>query len=120
MPTDERGVRALLLAQAEVQLVAVHRALREFEAETPKLLLLGKKQTFDDIREGLLSGEIPHADMTMTYPEISRHIKARKEEYKSVERRLKLLNRYLGEARAQRRKALSAWLAANRGAEMAA
>ena len=56
----------------------------------------------------------------MTYREISRHIKARKEEYKSVERHLKLLNRYLGEARAQRRKALSAWLAASRGAEMAA
>lgn len=115
MPTDERGVRALLLAQAEAQLVAAQKALREFEAGMPVILRKGIHISCEDILEGFQSGAIPRPDMTLSYREVSRRIRAKKEEYKLVKHRQKLLKRYLGEARARRRKALSAWLVASGG-----
>ncbi len=81
LPTNERGVRALLLAQAEVQLVTAHRALLDFEGGRPKTLQLGHQLS---------------------------------------EKRARLLKRYLGEAKAQRSKALSAWLIVSGGGRMAA
>lgn len=115
IPTDERGFRALSLAKAEVQLVAAQKALRDFEVEMPVILTQGKRLNWQDIAEGLLSGEIPPPDMTQRWREVYQHIRTRKNDYQSAKRRQRLLKRYLGEARAQRRKAFLAWLAASSG-----
>ena len=66
MPTDERGFRALMLAQAEVQLITAKNAHRDFEAGMPLILRVGKQLTWKDIMEGLASGEIPRQEMTRT------------------------------------------------------
>jgi len=111
IPTDERGIRALLLAQAEVRVVAAHRALRDFEAEMPFILRLGRPFTWQDIVEGLRSGELPPPDRTLTHRQVYQAIQTRKKEYNSVKHDHKLLHRYLREAQAQRRRAFQAWLA---------
>ena len=89
LPTNERGVRALLLAQAEVRLVTAERALRDFEGGRPLTVQLGQQLSPSDV------------------------VKAK--ENQSAQKRQRLLKRYLGEARAQRSKALSAWLIASGG-----
>lgn len=45
VPTDARGYRALMLAQAEVQLVTATNALRAYEAGMPLILRVGKQLT---------------------------------------------------------------------------
>lgn len=119
LPNNERGIRALLLAQAEVQLATAMRALREFEAGMPLTLRIGRPLSGKDIVEGLASGEIPKPDMTLKHRQVYQEILARKEEYQSAKRGKKLLKRYLGEARARRRKALAAWLIASGGERVA-
>ena len=120
VPTEERGYRALMLAQAEVQLVTATNALRAFEAGMPLILRVGKQLTGKDIMEGLASGELPRQDRTRTQAQVYQDILVRREELRSAERQQRLFKRYWGEARAQRRKALLAWLLASGGAEMAA
>jgi hypothetical protein len=120
LPTNERGVRALLLAQAEVQLVTAKRALRDFEIGMPLFLRRGKQFSWSYFTEGLASGEIRPQGPTLTQSQVYQNILARSREYQLAERGQRLLKRYLGEARAQRRKALSAWLIASAGDQMAA
>ena len=119
LPTDERGLRALFLAQAEVQLVAAERALRHFEADMPWILKMGKQFTWKDILDGLASGALPARDKTLTQSQVYRLIQAKKEENRLAERQHRLFKRYVGEARTQRRKALLAWLE-TRGVERSA
>lgn len=116
VPTDARGYRALMLAQAEVQLVTATNALRAFEAGMPLILRVGKQLTWKDIMEGLASGELQRPDRTRTQTQVYQDILVRREELRSAERQQRLFKRYLGEARAQRRKAFLAWLLANNGA----
>jgi hypothetical protein len=120
VPTEERGYRALMLAQAEVQLVTATNALRAFEAGMPLILRVGKQLTWKDITEGLASGELPRRDRTRTQTQVYQDILARGEELRSAERQQRLFKRYLGEARAQRRKAFLAWHLANSGEERTA
>lgn len=120
LPSEEAGYRALALAEAEVRCVAAERALRDFEAgqeepdETVKDLrgmgqmildeLLENGGTKKEIRSGVsLLKRIAMVDFRETRPGGKRH---------------RLLRRYLGEARAQRRKAFEAW-ASLRNAETA-
>ena len=119
-PTDTLGYRALMLAQAEVQLVTATNALRDFEAEMPLILRVAKQLTGKDILEGFASGEQPRRDRTRSQTQVYRDILVRRAELRSAERQQRLFKRYLGEARAQRRKAFLAWLLANRGEEIAA
>jgi hypothetical protein len=119
-PTDERGVRALLLAESEARLAITERALRDFEAELPLGLKFGVQLSWTDIAEGFLSGSIPRPNMNLSYREISKLIRTKKDDYKVIKRRHRLLKRYAAEARSQRRKALLAWLAASTGTEEAA
>lgn len=65
--------------------------------------------------EGLASGELPRRDRPRTQVQVYRDILVRREELRSAERQQRLFKRYLGEARAQRRKAFLAWLWANGG-----
>ncbi len=81
LPINERGARALLLAQAEVQLVTAKRALRDFEATIPLTLRLGGRLSWKDIVEGLASGEFPRPDMTLTQHQVYQNILARRQEY---------------------------------------
>lgn len=120
IPTNERGFRALLLAQAEARLVTTERSLRDFEAGMPWFLRMGKRFSFNDYIEARASGELSPPDMTLTQSEVGQLIQKRRKEYQAAERGQRLLKRYLGEARAQRRKALSAWLVASSGEEIAA
>lgn len=113
IPSDELSFRALMLAQAEARLVTAGTSLREFEARMPLILRLGKRLTYEDIIEGWASGELERPDRTLTQSEVGRKIQAKKKKYQAAERRQRLLKRYLGEARAQRRKAFSAWVIAS-------
>lgn len=120
VPTNERGFRALMLAQAEARLVTAERSLRDFEAGMPWFLRMGKQFSVNGYTEGRASGEIPPPDMTLTQSEVYQSILARRAEYKAAERGQRLLKRYLGEARAQRRKTFSAWVFASSRENMAA
>lgn len=53
VPTDARGYRALMLAQAEVQLVTATNALRDFEAGMPLILRVAKQLTGKTSRRAL-------------------------------------------------------------------
>lgn len=111
LPGDEAGYRALALAKAELRCVGAERALLDFEAgreepdETLKDLrdmgqripavLLENGGTKKEIRSGMsILKRIAMVDFRETCPGGKRH---------------RLLKRYLGEARAQRRKAFEAW-----------
>lgn len=120
VPTDARGFGALRRAQAEVQLVTATNALRTYEAGMPLILRVGKQLTWKDITEGLASGGLPRRDRTRTQAQVYQDILVRREELRSAERQQRLFKRYWGEARAQRRKAFSAWLLANGGEERTA
>lgn len=120
IPTDERGFRALMLAQAEARLVVVERSLRDFEAGMPSFLRMGKQFSVTGDLEGRASGEIPPPDMTLTRSEVYQSILARKAEYKAAESGQELLKRYLGASRSKRHKALLSWLDASSAEEMAA
>ena len=108
------------LTQAEVQLVTATNALRDFEAGMPLILRVAKQLTGKDIMEGFASGELPRRDRTRTQTQVYRDILVRREELRTAERQQKLFRRYLGEARAQRRKAFLDWLLANSGEKIAA
>jgi len=120
VPTEERGYRALMLAQAEVQLVTATNALRAHEAGMPLILRLGKQLTGRDIMEGLASGELPRRDRSRSQAQVYRDILVRRAELRSAERQQRLFKRYWGEARAQRPKAFLAWLLVSGGGQMAA
>lgn len=113
MPDDERGFRALALAEAEARVTRCEQALIDFEAGRPKI--------GDDVREVIVAGkmireEIEHHGAT---PKELRSANAllRRIEQMSAEdllqggRRHRLLKRYLREARARRRRAFVAWCA---------
>ena len=97
-----RGFRALALAEAEVRLAMAEEALRDFEASVtgPE----GEGREVSDIGEDHRTdaGEGAVAPGT-----------AMSEETRPGGRRHRLLKRYLGEARAQRRRAFEAWLEIN-------
>lgn len=120
VPTEERGYHALMLAQAEVQLVTATNAFRAYEAGMPLILCVGKQLTGRDIMVGLASGELPRRDRTRSQTQVYRDILVRRAELRSAERQQRLFKRYLGEARTQRRKAFFAWLLANSGEAIAA
>ena len=110
MPKDERGFRALSLAQAEARLITSQKALNEHEADLPAVLRWGIFFSAEDIVEGLRSGKIPPRDLSLTRRQVNRLLLDKKAEYQALKQRTRLLKRYLGEARSQKRKALSAWL----------
>ncbi|MGJ8561886.1 MAG: hypothetical protein ACSHX3_16855 [Litorimonas sp.] len=120
IPNDELGFRALTLAQAEARLVTAERSLRDFEAGMPWFLRMGKRFSFNDYIDARASGELSPPDMTLTQSEVYQLIQATKKEYQAAERGQRLLKRYLGEARTQRRKAFSAWVIASNREDMAA
>lgn len=112
MPGDDAGYRALALAQAEVRLVAAERALRAFEAgskqaaarhqENLQELMKATKDAWDNgtlrrtPEELALMFEVLWEQFHETQPGSDQH---------------RLLQRYFGEAKAQRRRAFEAWAA---------
>jgi len=98
----ERGFRALALAEAEARLVMAEEALRAFEAIVTAPA--GDRREVSDIGGECRAeaGEGAAAPGT-----------ARSEETRPGGRRHRLLKRYLGEARAARRRAFEAWLEIN-------
>lgn len=82
VPTDARGYRALMLAQAEVQLVIATNALRDFEAGMPLILRVAKQLTGKNIMEGFGSGELPRPDITRTKTQVYQDILVRREEFR--------------------------------------
>ena len=105
---------------AEARLALTERALRDFEAELQLGLQFGVQLSWTDIAEGFLSGSIPRPNMNLSYREMSKLIRTKKDGYKVIKRQHRLLKRYAAEARSQRRKALLAWLAASKGTRQAA
>ncbi|MDU8943252.1 hypothetical protein [Ovoidimarina sediminis] len=112
VPTDDHGVRALLLAEAEVRLVAADRALSAFErgeAEPDQATReLGDMADLiaDDLSQGLASSRQVRSGIAL----LRRIARFESEDTRPGGRRHRLLKRYLREARAQRGRALQAFL----------
>jgi hypothetical protein len=107
---DETGYRALMLAQAEVRLVATEQALLEFEA--------GQVQPTDangdplKIVSRLWDEEHRNGAPKLSMPSLRNFYKKFVLAQNGDDaKRHRLLKRYVREASAQRRKALAAWAA---------
>ena len=110
-PEDERGVRALALAEAEVRFVAAERALREFEGGTAPL-----DEEYQDLEKDVRSIEWHLEEpMSARHRNQGLNLLARMGRFLEQQtafggKRHRLLKRYLGEARSQRSLAFAAWL----------
>lgn len=110
-PTDDRGYRALALAQAEARLNAAEQALRDLVQQHPAISPR-EERSFDDFAAEVL-GDLAH-----TVHKHARVAAVLKSAYaiqlstlaKEGRERHRLLRRYLAEARSRRRKAFAAWL----------
>lgn len=113
LPGDDRGIRALALAQAEARLVASERALRVFEA--------GEEEISDDWLEleidvMAITARLESGEMAAWLRPTARRLvrEKRREQFSMTQpggKRHKLLKRYLSEARSGRKRAFRDWLA---------
>ena len=116
MPADERGFRALALAEAEVRHASAERALMEFDADMEEKAMTGEDYKalaqVVALQFGLenLPRDIPTVDLYHKARLAAASLEAKATH--NTQRRL--LRRYLGEARAQRRRALRAWVEISR------
>jgi len=113
LPEDDAGYRALALAEAEVRFIMAQQALQEFEARcaasdeiTQDLREVGQGIMQELIDDGGTKREVRSGTALM-----DRILQHEAQETHSGGKRHRLLKRYLAEAKAQRRKALAAWLA---------
>ncbi|NQZ73819.1 MAG: hypothetical protein HRT60_12195 [Dinoroseobacter sp.] len=113
IPRDEVGVKALMLAQAEVRLVRAEQALHDFEAgqETPSEIVTELRRFRDMILDELAVEPGTKREQRQAFSLIRRMVKVELEETAIGGKRHCLLKRYAREARAQRRKALQSWTA---------
>lgn len=110
---DDRTLRALALAEAEVKVCAAQSSVARFER--------GEEPPSDDTREfrqcvASMTDELEDKDMTKAHYRTGLSLRNRlgrmiAQETEHDGRRHKLLRRYLREAQAQRRRAFQAWLA---------
>ena len=114
---DPRREAALRLAIAEAR---YHRALHkvdthESEPGSAQQLAMTLRQEIWDVLAGMPKkiADGPADPHTLAYANFA--IKQLEELFAQIGRERRLYRRYLGEARAQRRKALKAWCAFNRG-----
>ena len=112
LPEDERGYRALALAEAEVKHAAAETALLDFEGgrEQPSEQIQDLKYQAEDISDILKEFDMSVRERNKGLSVMARISRAVIEDAAHGGKRHRLLKRYLGEARAQRRKAFAAWL----------
>ncbi|OSQ53500.1 hypothetical protein [Marivita geojedonensis] len=122
MPDDDLGVQALILAQAEAGLVRAEQALKDFESgrERPSDVLTEFKELRDMILDELAVEPCTKRQRREALSLLTRIAKVEVEETARGGKRHRLLQRYVREARAQRRKALQSWVAVRDQARMAA
>lgn len=121
LPGEEEGYRALALAEAELRVVATETALWEFEAGLAEpddvvedLRDMGQLMMEDLIQYGGKMREI-RSSLSL----LKRIARVEAEETLPGGKRHRLLQRYVREARARRKKAFAAWVAAREEAHVA-
>ena len=111
-PDDERGFCALALAEAEVRLVAAERALHAFESgdAEPSADIRNLKKIAEAALVALEHGQVSKPQFQKPPTFLRRLERLELDETGWDGKRHRLLKRYLGEARSQKRRALAAWL----------
>ena len=113
MPKDDRGYRALALAEAEVRLAASERALIEFEKEAldqPDNPPISLELTYQVLLDSFANNNVTKREVR-SMAKLLYKDEARKIADASVGGRThRLLKRYLAEAKSKRSKAFAAWL----------
>ncbi len=112
IPSDDRGFRALALAEAEARQVAAERALLEFERgeAEPSESLQDLRQYAELIREDIDEGGLPERKVRSGYGLLMRIAQWDLHETQPGGRHHRRLQRYLREARSRKRRALQAWI----------
>jgi hypothetical protein len=109
VPQDDLGFCGLALAQAEAKLAKTERALRDHEADDSDPLV--SQDALHEACQHMMQG-ITQGTITAHGAELLRAMMPRLQ-LQSIKMDLhRKLKRYVAEARAQRRKALKAWIAA--------
>ncbi|MCR9152345.1 MAG: hypothetical protein NXH83_19465 [Rhodobacteraceae bacterium] len=114
-PGDERGLRALALAEAEARLVLAEQALIAFEGAVgrPDPIMEEFLGWGEGIRQEVAEGVTTRAEARADLDIVDILVRMRSADIEPGRRRHRLLRRYLGEARAARRHALRAWVEIN-------
>lgn len=122
LPGDEIGYRALALAEAEVRVVATEMALREFEVgrEEPSESLKDLGWCREMIVDELILDGGSEKEIKSAFSLLRRIARVEERDTLPGGKRNRLLQRYVREARAQRRRAFAAWVLAREEASVSA
>jgi len=122
LPEDEGGYRALVLAQAEARLVAAEQALCDLERQQakPDEIMKVLRAISDNLRVDAIRGEDPTRELRALQRLSTLTAGALADETRACGKQRRLLERYVREARAQRRRAFAAWAAVDRKGARAA
>lgn len=119
IPTDERGRRALALAEAEARKCAAEGALLDFEGgrAKPAEAITDLRDIAEEISEELAAFGGTKREVQSGISLIRRIRRTTAQETLPGGKRHRLLKRYLREARAQQRRAFAAWVESRASAQ---